>query len=264
MNSRALAIAAALIIGPSAASADGPPPPPPPAAATYCCDQALPLWTGVYIGTNVGGAWSDPHWQLPFVDVFNTTVAGQGFSLSPSGAIWGGHLGLNYQIHHFLIGAEASYAGNRSRVALTGPFPATPTDQFSIGATDLFTATGRIGVVAFHDQFLFYGKGGYASSLVEARAASSSGATAKASQRENGWVVGAGLESRMVSNIIFGLEYNYVSLPGDRFSGVTGGAAPPSAFNFDINNLQMHTITARLSVLFGPHACCGDGLIGKY
>jgi hypothetical protein len=68
----------------------------------------------------------------------------------------------------------------------------------------------------------------------------------------------------MVGNILFGLEYNYVNLPGDRFTGVTGGTGPAGPFNFDINNLQMHTVTARLSILFGPHGCCSEGLIGKY
>ena len=116
----------------------------------------------------------------------------------------------------------------------------------------------------FHNQFLFYGKGGYASSLVEVNATSSTGVTARASQRENGWVVGGGIESRMVGNILFGLEYNYVSFLGDRVTGVTGGTGPAGPFNFDINNLQMHTVTARLSILFGPHGCCSEGLIGKY
>ena len=263
MNSRALVVAATLIFAPSVASADGLPPPPPPAAEVYCCEPTLPLWTGVYLGTNIGGAWSKPDWQFPFVEAFST-APGQSFSPSASGWIWGGHVGLNYQIHHFLIGAEASYAGNRLKDTVTGPFAAAPTDQFIIGATDLFTATGRVGIVAFHNQFLFYGKGGYANSLVEVNATSSTGVTARAKQRENGWVVGGGIESRMVGNILFGLEYNYVNLPGDRFTGVTGGTGPAGPFNFDIDNLQMHTVTARLSILFGPHGCCSEGLIGKY
>jgi outer membrane immunogenic protein len=261
MYVRALGVAAALIIGPSLASADALPPPPPPVTPTYCCEQALPVWTGFYLGTNIGGAWSDPSWHFPFVEAFNT-AAGQSFSPSASGWIWGGHLGVNYQIHHFLIGAEASYAGNRLRETATGPFAVA--DQFVIAATDLLTVTGRIGLLAFHNQFLFYGKGGYASSLVEVQATSTTGITARSNHREDGWVVGGGLESRMVSNVIFGLEYNYVSLPSDRFTGVTGGTGPAGPFNFDINNWQMHTFTARLSVLFGPHACCSEGLIGKY
>jgi len=265
MSLRALAFAAAVATAPLSASADEPPPTrlPPPQIATYCCEQTPAVWTGVYIGTNIGGAWSDASWRFPFAEAFST-APGEHFSSSPSGWIWGGHLGVNYQIHRFVIGAEASYAGTRVGQNTTGPFAASPTDQFSFGADDLFTVTGRIGVVAFHDQFLFYGKGGYASSLVELSALSATGVTAHASQRENGWTVGGGIESRMVSNIIFGLEYNYVNLSGDRFTGVTGGTPPAGPFNFDIHNLQMQSVTARLSVLLGPNACCSEGLIGKY
>src|SRR5437868_227791 len=81
-------------------------------------------------------------------------------------------------------------AGNRLHETVIGPFTAAPTDQFVFEATDLLTVTGRIGLVAFHNQFLFYGKGGYASSLVEVKAVSSTGVIAKASHREDGWIVG--------------------------------------------------------------------------
>jgi opacity protein-like surface antigen len=264
MDSRTLAVVAGLIASPAVALADGlPPPPPPPVAATYCCEQAPPVWSGFYIGTNIGGAWNDPHWRFPFVEAFNT-AAGQGFSESEGDWIWGGHLGLNYQVHRFVFGAEASYAGLGRHDPIIGPFPAAPADQFSLGATDLFTVAGRIGITGFHDQYLFYGKAGYANSQFELKATSSTGVAARASQRESGWIVGGGLESRIISNVIFGIEYNYLSFAGDRFTGVTGGTAPAGPFNFDIDKLQTQTFTFRLSVLFGPHACCGEGLLGKY
>jgi len=263
MNSRALIVIAGLIAAPAVAIADGlPPPPPPPVAAAYCCEQAPPVWTGLYIGTNIGGAWSDPNWRFPFVEAFNT-AAGQGFSGSESGWIWGGHVGLNYQVHRFVFGAEASYAGAGRHDPITGPLAAAPADQFVFGATDLFTATGRIGVTAFQDQYLFYGKAGYANAGMELRATSSTGVTARANQRESGWVVGGGLESRIISNVIFGIEYDYVSFAGERFSGVTGGLGPAGPFNFDIDKLQTQTFTFRLSVLFGPGKCC-EGVLGKY
>ena len=263
MTARALAIVAALIVAPSVASADGIPAAPPAATAIYCCEPAPRLWTGFYIGTNVGAAWSDPGWQFPAVGDFST-IPGQSFSPSASGWIWGGHLGVNYQFHQFLVGAEASYAGNQLRETVVGPFAVAPNDHFLFAASDLFTATGRIGLVAFHNQFLFYGKGGYASSVIELQATSVTGVIGRSGHRESGWIAGGGVESRIVSSLIFGLEYNYVSLSGDRFPGVTGGTAPGTPFNFDINNLQMHTVTARLSILFGPQACCSEGLLGKY
>jgi opacity protein-like surface antigen len=220
------------------------------------------VWTGIYIGTNIGGAWSDPNWSFPFVESFNT-AAGQNFTASSSGLLWGGQLGLNYQFHeHFLFGVEATYAGSRMSGMVTGAFPLGPTDQFNIDAADLFTVSGRLGVIA--GQYLFYAKGGYASSLVEINAGNALGTTAHASQRLSGWLVGAGLESRVVSNIIFGVEYNYIDLSGDRFTGVTAGTVPGAPFNVDISDLHTHTVTARLSILFGPHACCSEGVLGKW
>jgi opacity protein-like surface antigen len=123
--------------------------------------------------------------------------------------------------------------------------------------------TGRLGVVV--GQSLFYARGGYASSSIELNAASATlPVTANISQRESGWIVGGGLEARIVSNLIFGLEYNYISLPTERFSTITAGAIPNVPLHLNFEDLHAHTVTARLSILFGPQACCIEGLLGKY
>jgi len=263
MHIRALAAAAAALVITTAAQADGPAPGPPSPVAVACC-EAPALWTGVYLGTHIGGAWSDPTWSFPFAESFST-IPGQNFSPSASGVIWGGHVGINYQFHGFLVvGAELGYAGNRLSATTTGPFAGSPLDHFRLSASDLFTVAGRFGYV-FHDQYLFYGKAGYASSQFEVNALSATtGVAAHAQERENGWLVGVGLESRIISNVLFGLEYNYIDFSGDRFTAVTGGTAPGGPFNADIGNLHMQTFVARLSILFGPHACCSEGVLGKY
>jgi outer membrane immunogenic protein len=262
MHIRALAAAAAALVITTAARADGPPPGPPPPVAVACCEPPA-LWTGIYLGTHVGGAWSDPTWSFPFVESFST-VPGQNFAPSATGAIWGGHLGINYQFHgNLLVGAELSYAGNRLSATTSGPFPGAPLDQFRMNASDLFTVAGRFGYV-FHEQYLLYGKAGYASSSFEVNALSATGVVAHAQARENGWLVGVGLESRIISNILFGLEYNYIGFSSDRFTALTTGTAPGGPFNADIGSLNTQTFVARLSILFGPQACCGEGVLGKY
>jgi outer membrane immunogenic protein len=261
MHIRALAAAAATLIMTIAAEADGPPPGPPPPVAVACCEPPA-LWTGVYLGTHLGGVWSNPTWTFPLVEPFNT-IAGQSFSPSGSGAVWGGHLGVNYQFQHYLIGAEVGYAGNRLDAAATGPFASAPQDQFRVSAVDLLTVAGRFGYVV-HDQYLVYGKAGYASSLIDVNALTALGVAAHASGRENGWLIGAGVESRIISNVLFGLEYNFIDFSNDRFSTLTGGTTPGAPFNADIGNLHMQTFVARLSILFGPHACCSEGVLGKY
>jgi outer membrane immunogenic protein len=261
MHVRALAAATAILLMTMAAQADGLPPGPPPPVAVACCEPPV-LWTGVYLGTHLGGVWGDETWSFPLVQSFST-IPGQGFSPSGSGAIWGGHIGINYQFQHYVIGAEVGYAGNGLSAAVTGPFASTPQDQFRVDAVDLFTLAGRLGYV-FHDQYLFYGRAGYANSLVEVSARSAMGIAARASERENGWLIGAGVESRVISNVLFGLEYNYIGFASDRFSTLTGGTTPGVPFNADIGNPHMQTFVARLSILFGPNACCSEGVLGKY
>jgi hypothetical protein len=65
-----------------------------------------------------------------------------------SGAVWGGHLGVNYQFHGvLLVGAEVGYAGNWLGAMATAPLPSTSIS--GISANDLLTVTGRFGYV-FH------------------------------------------------------------------------------------------------------------------
>ena len=143
MNGRALALAIAVVAAPLGAYADGMPPTVAPAVAAPCC-EAAPIWTGVYIGTHLGGAWTDPSWTFPFVETFNTAT-GQSFSSSASGAVWGGHVGANYQLHHFLIGVEVSYAGSRLRNSVLGPFPLSP---IALGSMPLISLRFRAGLAS--------------------------------------------------------------------------------------------------------------------
>jgi outer membrane immunogenic protein len=258
MSTRAFAFVIATVAATAAVRADAPPPRAAAPAPVYCC-EAPAVWTGIYRGVHAGAGWSEPSWTVPAGGSFEA-VAGQSFHEAARGAIFGGHLGINYQIRHVLIGAEVSYADNRIGYGVNNPLG--PPVEFNVGATDLFTVTGRLGFV--HSQFLLYGKAGYASASIQADALRVDGTFASADHRLHGWVVGGGLEMRMVSHILFGLEYNYVSLPGERFASLTQGTVPGLAFNADIDDLSAHTFVARLSILFGPQACCSEGLLGKY
>jgi outer membrane immunogenic protein len=251
MNARALT-AFLTVLAASPAIADGPPAPPPAPAlvATGCCEPFV--WTGVYLGIQAGAAWGDPHWTI---DNLNT-ASGKSFSISASGPIFGGYVGANYQIHNLVLGAEFSYADNGQVGQVIGPM-----ERYKVSVSDLLTLAARLGYA--HDRFLFYGRVGYANSSVEL-GADSMGVTAHASQRESGWTLGGGFDARMISNILFGVEYNYIGLSGGRFTGVTGGTTPGAPFSVDTAGPGVQTVMARFSILFGPTACCGEGLLGKY
>lgn len=261
MQRAVLTFSAALMVGLSAACADGMPSAPAPQPVPCCITVATPNWSGVYIGLHGGARWGSTDLTFPFVENFNT-ASGQNFSSSQNQGVFGGHIGANLQISRILIGAEASYDYVGRGRAITGPVAAFPVDRFALDTKDLLTITGRIGFA--HDKFLLYTKAGYANSFVEVSAISSTGVTARATERESGWIVGAGLETRLLSDILLGVEYNYLSLPSDRFSTLTGGTTGGLPFHADIDVPHMHLVMARLSILFGPYACCHDGLLGRY
>jgi outer membrane immunogenic protein len=260
MNVRLLTATVALGLAPLAAMADGLPSAPAPVAANCCAYVPPPDWSGYYIGFHLGGAWSDRNWTFPFAENFNT-LPGQGFSLSADGAVAGVHLGFNYQFGYVLVGAEVTGAYTDLEETRIGPFAGGPLNRFKINSADVYTLTGRLGYV--HDKFLFYGKGGYANAGVDVSAISPT-TTVSTNQRMNGWTVGGGVEMRLYSEILFGIEYNFIDFPGDRFTAVTGGTPAGVPFHADINDIHTQSLVARFSILFGANACCHEGVIGKY
>ena len=223
MKARLLTAAVALTVSPFGAYADAPPPsaPEPAPAATYCCQYVpIPDWTGVYTGIHAGYAKSDAGWTFPFAEAFST-VAGQGFSMSSNGPLFGGHVGINYQFWRVVVGAETSFTFESLNDTVTGPIPGRPTDRFKIDTSNLWTVTGRLGVAL--DKFLIYGKGGFASTDVEVSGLSSTGVVAQTNQRENGWIVGGGVDMRLFTDVLFGLEYDYIDIASGRLSTQTAG-----------------------------------------
>jgi len=243
---RRAAILATLLLGtPTLGLADGLPS----GSAGYCCEA--PTWSGVYAGFQAGGAWGDSGWTFPFVESFNV-APGQHFSVSPGGALVGGQLGVNQQIGAFLIGGEVAFVGTDWHETQIGP-ASFPQDRFKTVISNLVTVTGRAGVP--FGNHLLYGKAGWANGNVDVSAVSgTTGISADVTQRQDGWTAGAGWEYRIGRSLVFGVEYDYVDLSGGRFTTSTGGATPGLPFNVNLDDLHMHSVTARLSLLLdrGP------------
>jgi opacity protein-like surface antigen len=167
--------------------------------------------------------------------------------VSPGGALVGGQFGINHQTGGILLGAEVAFVGTDWHQTQTAPANFAP-ERFKTVISNLVTVTGRAGVpIGNH---LLYGKAGWANGNVDLSALSgATGISANVTRREDGWTAGGGWEYRIGRSLVFGVEYDYVSLSGNRFTGTTGGAAPGLPFNVDFNDLNMHTVTARLSIL---------------
>ena len=214
-NHVGLAMLTALMIPVAAGAADmkvkapAAPPPPPPFS-----------WNGFYIGGELGGAWS------------NGTVTDSLFGLSAStshaGWLAGGVVGYNYQTSNIVFGVEGDF--DWTSISATGNGVLTPLGLLQASAkTDWVSSlAGRIGIAA--DRALFYVKGGGAWVGNSASITNlTTGASASASNTNNGWLLGGGLEWAFASsNWSAKFEYDYINrrswswnsvlLPGETFT----------------------------------------------
>src|SRR5215468_1564001 len=218
-------------LGASAAVADGYGPPPVYAVVPFVS------WTGLYIGGHVGGAWSDVDWS-------NINITGERFSESGSGFIGGGQIGYNYQIGNLLLGVEATVSG--ADVGRDFRSIVIPAARFSADINTVATVTGRFGFAS--DQWLLYGKAGWAGAQVEFSGRNTAlNDSFSFDNWRNGWTLGAGLEYKLSRNTSFGVEYGFIDLNSERDNGVTRTGLPVALRDHE---LQIQSVTARLNFQF--------------
>jgi outer membrane immunogenic protein len=193
-------------------------------------------WTGFYIGGNVGGAWSDVEWS-------DISLTGERLNNTASGFIGGGQIGYNQQFGNLVLGVEATVSG----ADLSQDFRSiVPTVNFSTDVNTIVTVTGRFGVAA--DQWLFYGKAGWAGAQVEFSGRNTVGPDSFSfDDWRNGWTVGAGLEYKIARNVSFGVEYSFIELDSDNHNGFTRQGIP---FTLRDRDLDIQSVTARLNFQF--------------
>ena len=173
------AIALALSAG-SALAADLPsrkeapvyvPPPPPP-----------PLWTGFYVGLNIGGGWASGGGNNSFLPYADSTypIASTPFpGLSPNlfflpgggttgnntgGVVGGGQIGYNYQFGNaIVIGAETDFQGTSITGGNQGNFAGLYNSPYPVSNTGLLTplVTGNGGNLALPWFGTVRGRAGY-------------------------------------------------------------------------------------------------------
>jgi outer membrane immunogenic protein len=244
------AIAAGTLMSGAALAADLPtkaPPIAPSPMATYD-------WTGLYIGLHGGYAEDRTRWTFGTVSFYNL-VAGENFGTKPKGTEAGGHIGYNFwQGGNLVLGVEASYDPTETRQTLVGPLdPAFPNDAFRTKLGDLFTATGRLGLAS--NNWLFYVKGGFASAELKLHVLSGApvpGVILDANKRLNGGTVGVGVEYALWSNVIAGIEYDYVQLQAHTFPTITTtGAVTTAVAGLHNSHVDESMVLGRLSFKFG-------------
>jgi opacity protein-like surface antigen len=179
-------------------------------------------WTGCYVGGHIGGAWGQERWlnpaRFPLTNGANLFADGTiPFDQRISGGLAGLQAGCRYQVSSdWVIGLGGDWS--RARIVredsmtpfVSPPGVGVPT-TLKTNSDWLATATGSIGY-AF-DRILIYGKGGAAWTRnryeVVASPAVFGGSDFQTSETRSGWVVGAGIEYAITSDLSTTLEYDY-------------------------------------------------------
>jgi outer membrane immunogenic protein len=197
------AMAAAMLVVGSAHAADiaGPAQMPVKAPAYV---PPIYLWSGFYLGANLGYGWSDGSGTI--------TVGGRTGHLSGNadGVLGGGQIGYNWQTGAFVFGVETDFQGSGADGHFSASVPRNPINGTT--STPWFgTIRGRLGYAVNNWLFYVTGGGAYAQNEVSGTAArtghfSSSGV-------DWSWTAGAGIEAFVAPKWSVKAEYLYIGTP---------------------------------------------------
>jgi outer membrane immunogenic protein len=164
-------------------------PPPPPAY----------VWTGCYIGANIGGAWGN-------VDV---TDVNTGATVSPnnSGFAGGGQIGCDYQMSQWVIGIRNIIDG--TGISNGATLNGVGTVNSHLHWFDALTARGGYLI---QPNVLLYVQGGAAWTSWDIAAFNTAGAQVAEISGGNrtGWTAGGGVEWMFIPHWSVFVEYNYM------------------------------------------------------
>jgi opacity protein-like surface antigen len=183
-------------------------------------------WSGLYVGANIGGAWSD--------STLTSSIAGASGNPDGTGFIGGLQMGYNLQAGRFLYGIEGdfdwtTFTGTTGPIftlpgvisadtRATGPISTSPGVISASARKDwITTVAARLGITS--DRWLVYGKiGGGWSQGHAVLDVVNGGAIATGSHTNGGWLLGAGIEYAFASNWTGKLEYDYIGLSNSTVS----------------------------------------------
>jgi len=186
----------------------------------------LPTWAGLYLGGSVGYSWGDAE----------NTFPGDVFDIEPDGAVYGAHVGYNFQRGNVVFGVEASINGTNMEDSLFGGGLVNELDWYATGV-------GRLGFA--HGSTLFYGFGGVAWGQVTTTLVVA-GNTFTDEETHVGWTAGVGIEHALSDRFSLRLEYAHVDLGSEDVFGREGCSGCEVDFDFDV-------IKVGASYRFGGH-----------
>jgi outer membrane immunogenic protein len=232
----------------------------------------IPTWTGCYAGGNAGYgmASATSYYASPASPVldpnghFTTTTFIQDFS--NKGFLGGAQIGCQYQAGRFLWGAEGDWSlfNNTNSHVLSSSFDEgggvtfNQTFDQTLSYSSLWSVRGRFGFV-FSEAYHLYataGVGGATAKYTSSAVISETGTSSRSIDSVNtinptGFVIGAGAEWKVWSNVVLGVEYLHYMLDSNTIIAMKQDVVNPAiAFgnHLQINNVD--TVRLRASWLF--------------
>jgi outer membrane immunogenic protein len=271
-----LASVGAIALTGSALAADLPSRAPPP---VYLPPPPIFTWTGIYVGGQIGYAWTSGNNNFTGFDPFfgpagsfiSTSVGG-----TPSGVIGGGHVGYQIQLPQWsmfsssgvVLGLEGSVDGTSLSNTSAAVFPDGTILSAHTNADVQGSIRGRLGIA--WDRALIYATGGVAFGGFNTNVSiANSGAVtgvpffvngSGVSTTRVGWTVGGGIEYAITNNWWVFAEYRYTNWGTINDGSFTGAGTsllgvPGSAFfngNRTINQNQVQVGFSYKFDLGGP------------
>jgi outer membrane immunogenic protein len=204
----------------SAMAADFEPPPP-----TDDLRPATYDWSGMYVGTSVGGTCFDGTADIPPVP---GPMEDCGYKVS-------GHAGYNYQVDHMVFGLEGDLGYTNVSAYSSGT-------QSSLGQDWSGGIKGRFGYAI--DNTMIYGLAGYSMARAQYGEILGGGGTSEEEKWHHGWSVGMGVEHAITDVIRLRGEYAYTKFQNQTYTSACGGCTVDADFG------TVHTFSLGVSYAF--------------
>lgn len=193
-------------------------------------------WTGFYIGGHAGLATGQTAGEVDLGGLFAINT-----DYDMSGALWGGHVGYNYQMGHTVLGIEGTW----SALDLNGSETCVLVLKCARSADWLATLVGRVGYAM--DRAMVYGLAGIAWGDVETNVTDNIVGLAQFSGGEThlGWVVGVGIEYAIAPTVLVRIEYNHADLGSEThdldlsLGGTPVGVSVPSKVDLTVDTIKI-------------------------
>jgi opacity protein-like surface antigen len=215
---------------------------------------AMSSWAGFYLGVHAGYGWGENKFSAPW----SLTPLASFVGPRLQGAVYGGHVGYNWQFDRVVSGFELDFSGTDIKGNSPTGFAGAESFASSTSIAYLGSLRARLGWSP-SDNWLLYGTAGLGWERldqnyhrVDPGPAGTETSDSVVTSNRFGWVAGAGVEARLPgSNWIGRVEYLHYDFGTIQSSGLinTNIFVPSSA-----GNHHLDIVRAGLSYKFGDPA----------